>query len=129
MDAAKRKIAVELDPVIVCSRARRPDLYDDERVWDLERAQIGRGRADDERVGLERGARAHSHNHAIRENAALQVGASNAFPESNLRSKLDQGMGGGLGRHHDGPAVAQLRRSLPVLEAMMGLHVSPRHAA
>ena len=32
-DAAKRKIAVKFDSVVVRSRARRQDLEDDDRVW------------------------------------------------------------------------------------------------
>jgi hypothetical protein len=80
IDAAKRKIAVEFDSVIVCSRGRRQDLHDDERVWDLERAEIGRGRADNERVGLERGSCGDPDRHPIREDAARQARASNALP-------------------------------------------------
>jgi hypothetical protein len=43
IDAGKRKIAVQFDSVIVRSRARRQDLDDDDRVWDLERAEVGGG--------------------------------------------------------------------------------------
>ena len=56
IDVAKRKIAVELDPVIVRSRAWRQDLDDNNRVWDLQGVEVGGSRADDEGRGLEGGA-------------------------------------------------------------------------
>ena len=108
MHAGKRKIAVELESVIVRGGARRQDFDHNDRVWDLHRVEVGRGRADDERVGLERVARVHSHGHAVRKNAAWEAGADNTSLQRLLGRVFVKRVGSPLRRHHDRLAVAQL---------------------
>ena len=43
LDAAKREIAVELEPMVLRSRARRQDLDDNDWVRDLQRVEVGGG--------------------------------------------------------------------------------------
>ena len=65
LDAAKREIAVELQPMIVRRRTRREHLDHDDRVQDFHRVEIERGGTDDERVRLERRPSRDPNRHAV----------------------------------------------------------------
>jgi hypothetical protein len=88
--------------------AARQDLDDDHRVWDLHRVEVDGWRANDKRVGLERGARGDPDGHSVGENPARQVRALNAFLQRNFALKTWSARAPLVRRHHDRLSAPQL---------------------